>query len=222
MNALVLVAAGSATRMGGSVPKQFMELGGKPMIVHTLEKFYLFDPGIKVVVVIGADHRKYWESISRGYEWPASIEVAEGGSTRTESVRKGLELIGEGGIVGIHDAVRPLVSKETIERCFNAARESGSGIPVIDMEDSVRMTFGDNSSENLERQRLMRVQTPQAFRSEKILAAYRQLGRTEKDYTDDASVYEKAYGEVTLVQGNIENIKITTSFDLKLAASMLI
>jgi len=222
MNALVLVAAGSATRMGGPVPKPFLDLAGKPLIVHALEKFYEFDPAIRAVVVIARDHRKYWEEISKAYDWTREIEVTEGGQIRSDSVRRGLELIGDGCIVGIHDSVRPLVSLETIGRSYAAALESGSGIPVIDMDDSVRMTLGNGKSENLERERLKRVQTPQTFRSENIREAYHRFGEEGSTFTDDASVYESLYGVVTLVQGNRENIKITTPFDLRLAASMLI
>ena len=219
MNAVVVVAGGSGRRMGGDIPKQYIDLGGKPLIVHTLDKFYGYDPGMKVVLVLAGSHRKFWDVISITYERGEDIVVAEGGETRYDSVNNGLGYIGDGMVVGIHDAVRPLVSQDTIERCYSAAEKSGSGIPVIEMDESVRMVAGPGRSENLERSRLRRVQTPQVFRSEQIKEAYNQ--DCDPAFTDDASVYESLFGQVTLVEGNRENIKITNPTDLKLASLIL-
>jgi 2-C-methyl-D-erythritol 4-phosphate cytidylyltransferase len=134
-------------------------------------------------------------------------------------VKKGLELINDGCIVGIHDAVRPFVSQATIERCYSTAAAHGSAIPVLDMNESVRITRGELGSMQMDRSKLKRVQTPQVFRSEMIRQAYQQA--SESSYTDDASVFESAFGLVTLVKGNPENIKITTNVDLELAKILI-
>ena len=218
MNALVVVAGGSGSRMGGLVPKQYLNLQGKAVIIHTLEQFYRYDPKIKIVVVLAKDHMKFWNEIAPSSEVALGCEVVTGGENRYDSVRKGLQLIPDGCIVGIHDAVRPLVSQETIGRCYRAALESGSGIPVLEMEDSVRMITA-GGSENLERASLRRVQTPQVFRSELIRLAYDQA--FAPSVTDDASVYEAMHGELTLVAGNPENIKITKASDLNLASLII-
>lgn len=218
MNALVVVAAGSGRRMGGPVPKQYLDLQGKAVIIHTLEQFYRYDPKIKIVVVLAKSHLKFWNEISSSSEAAQGCEVVTGGENRYDSVRNGLQLIPNGCIVGIHDAVRPLVSQETIGRCYRSAHESGSGIPVLEMEDSVRMITA-RGSENLERARLRRVQTPQVFRSELIRSAYDQVFASS--VTDDASVYESLHGKLTLVAGNPENIKITKASDLDLASLII-
>jgi 2-C-methyl-D-erythritol 4-phosphate cytidylyltransferase len=219
MNSLLLVAGGSGSRVGGPVPKQYQEIHGRSILVHTLERFYDFDPHIKVVVVLARGHEAYWEAVSATLPRKERIMLAEGGSSRYHSVMKGLELIGPGEMVGIHDAVRPLVSQLTIQRSYEAARESGSGIPVVEMEESVRMTKLDGGSENLERARLRKVQTPQVFRSSEIKQAYAESSNTS--FTDDASVYEACFGMVRLVEGNRENIKITSPADMKLATLIL-
>jgi len=219
MNAVVIVAGGSGSRMGGSVPKQYLDLNGKPLIIHTLDRFFNYNPEIQMVIVIAGSHRKFWDVISQTYNRDRDIVVANGGETRYDSVKSGLQYIGDGLLVGIHDAVRPLVSQETIHRCYEAADQTGSGIPVVEMDDSVRMVKESGASVNLERGKLRRVQTPQVFRSEQIRKAYNQV--SDPAFTDDASVFESLYGGVSLVEGNPENIKITTRADLKLSSLIL-
>lgn len=218
MNALVLVAGGSGRRMGSSVPKQYLELQGKAVIIHTLERFYQYDPHIKIVVVLAEDHQSFWEKISSSSEAAKVSEVVYGGQNRYDSVRHGLALIPDGCIVGIHDAVRPLVSRDTIDRCYRSARETGSGIPVVEMDESLRL-ISPKGSVNLERENLRRVQTPQVFKSELIREAYRH--DFPLSVTDDASVYEFIHGALTLVEGNPENIKITKASDLDLASLII-
>ncbi len=217
--AVIIVAAGSGTRMGGELPKQYLDLAGKPLIVHTLEKFLRFDPAMEVVVVMDPSHQELWDLIRTKYTLIPEMAVVHGGASRFDSVRNGLAQVQDGRVVGIHDAVRPLVSQGTIERSYSAALRHGSGIPVVPMEDSVRMLDGESGSTGIDRTRLRRVQTPQAFLSEHIREAYRHAGHSE--YTDDASVYEAHFGRVTLVEGNPENIKITTPSDLKLAGALI-
>jgi 2-C-methyl-D-erythritol 4-phosphate cytidylyltransferase len=219
MNAVIIVAGGSGLRMGGPVPKQDLDLGGKPLIIHTLDRFLAYDQDIKVVLVMARVHRKFWDVISISYDRGHNVVIAPGGETRYDSVKNGLQHIDDGIIVGIHDAVRPLVSLDTIERCFHAAAESGSGIPVVEMDESIRMVTEPDRSVQLDRTRLKRVQTPQVFRSELIKKAYG--GTCDPSFTDDASVYESRYHQLTLVDGNPENIKITTPADLKLASLLL-
>jgi len=221
---VIIVSAGSGTRMGASIPKQYMLVNRKPVLVWTMQKFMIFDPDIRIVIVIGKDHDKYFNSIFNEYvvnndDWSRrEIVVTTGGDSRFESVRKGLEMVNPEGLVGIHDAVRPMVSPETIARCFETAAEKGSAIPVIEVEDSIRVLDG-TSNNRIERERLKRVQTPQVFKADRIKAAYNfSTGGT---FTDDASVYEKKFGNVTLVEGNYENIKITKPFDLQIAGLLL-
>jgi len=214
--AIVIVAGGRGRRMGGEIPKQYQELEGKPIIIHTLEKFRRFDPNMDVVVVLAHGHRKLWDAVAITHSDISRIGLATGGATRFHSVRNGIQLIDEDVVVGIHDAVRPFVSMETLERCYSTAYKSGSAIPVIEMDESVRMVKGDNSSVHMDRSALKRVQTPQVFRSEMIREAYNNT--EDHSFTDDASVFESHFGKVTLVEGNRQNIKITMPTDMLLAS----
>jgi len=212
---VVVVAAGSGSRMGGDVPKQFLMLSGKPILIHTLERFLEFDPDIALVVVLSPAHRGYWEELMRSAYVPPGVVVARGGNSRFESVKNGLAMMREVELVGIHDAVRPLVSVETLQRCYESARLKGNGIPVTAVDETIRMLRDNGNSEHLDRTLLRRVQTPQVFRAEQIHQAYNRPYHLS--FTDDASVYESCHGEVTLVEGNPENIKITSATDLMLA-----
>lgn len=213
--AVIIVAAGSGSRMGGKLPKQYLKLSGKPLIIHTLDKFQRFDPEMKRVIVLAPEQRELWDEIAGSYEVSGEVVVAHVGATRYDSVKNGLAHIEEGVIVGIHDAVRPFVSHDTLKRGYESADRDGSGIPVVEMEESVRMIDHEGGSASMDRTRLKRVQTPQVFRSDRIKQAYRQPYNSL--FTDDASVYEALFGKVVLVQGNRENIKITTPIDMKLA-----
>lgn len=216
---VIIVAGGSGKRMGSGKPKQYLDLAGKPVILHTLERFLGFDPHMKIVLVLAPDHRKYWDAIAGDAAPVAGIQLAEGGRTRYDSVKNGLEYIHEGIIVGIHDAVRPLVNRDTLERCYDAAEKHGSGVPVTAIEETVRMLQDGGGSVHMDRSKLVRVQTPQVFRSEKIKKAFNQP--FDPAFTDDASVFESLFGHVNLVDGNPENIKITGPADLQLAAMLM-
>jgi len=217
--AAIIVAGGSGIRMGAELPKQYMELAGKPLIVHVLEKFLLFDASMEVVVVMAPSHRDHWDAIRAKYELDSRITVAHGGASRYDSVKNGLVHVADGMVVGIHDAVRPLVSQGTLERSYLAAVRWGSAVPVIALEDSVRMLDAAEGSTRVDRTLLRRVQTPQVFQSVQIKQAYNQF--SDPAFTDDASVYESQFGHVKLVEGNRENIKITTPADLKLAKALI-
>lgn len=217
--AVVLVAGGAGVRMGGTLPKQFLELEGKPILVHTLKQFIRFDPDIEVVVVMADEFRPLWKTIADKHVNLPGLMLASGGITRFDSVQNGLKLIGDGRIVGIHDAVRPFVSQATLERCYSMAAISGGALPVVEMDESVRMVEKENASVHMDRSILKRVQTPQVFRSELIREAYRNANHSE--FTDDASVYEAHFGSVSLVEGNHQNIKITTPTDMMLATVII-
>lgn len=218
-NAVIVVAGGSGTRMGGDLPKQYQELAGLPLIVHSLEKFRLFDPGMQVVVVLAPSHKDHWKAISDRFHLSSGITLALGGASRYDSVKNGLVRVEEGMVVGIHDAVRPLVSQGTLERTYAAARLKGSGVPVIPLDDSVRMLDGEEGSKAVDRTLLRRVQTPQVFQSTLIKQAYHRY--EDPAVTDDATVYESRFGHVNLVEGNRENIKITTPADMMLARALI-
>jgi len=219
MNAVVIVAGGSGKRMQSSLPKQYMDLMGRPLILYTIEQFLQFDQQIRVVLVMASEHRKIWDDISTSHKITSNIIVAYGGITRFDSVNNGLQHVDDGVLVGIHDAVRPLVSLETIKRCYSAAETNGGAIPVTDMDESVRMIGSEERSVHMDRTKLKRVQTPQVFRSEMIKEAY---GRSkDSHFTDDSSVFESVFEKVTLVEGNPENIKITTQIDFQLALSIM-
>jgi len=217
--AVIVVAAGSGSRMGGQIPKQFLRLQGKPLIIHTLEKFRKFDPEMKMVVVLAPAHRKLWEEVAASYDICNGLLLADGGDRRFSSVKNGLALITEEGLLGIHDAVRPLVSMDTLARTYDSALREGSGIPVMEMEESVRMLLAGGTSSHMDRSKLRKVQTPQVFRSEQIKEAYKQA--YSPTFTDDASVYESLHGKLSLVEGNRENIKITTPTDMSLASLLI-
>ncbi len=217
--AVIIVAAGSGSRMGGKLPKQYLQLQGRPLIIHTLERFQRFDPEMKLVVVLAPAHKELWEQVVASYEIAEGVTLAPGGPTRYDSVKSGLNLIDKETLTGIHDAVRPLVSQDTLIRCYDAALRKGSGIPVVEMDESVRMLDAEGGSVHMDRSSLKRVQTPQVFRSDRIKQAYQQAYISA--FTDDASVYETVYGAPTLVEGNRENIKLTTPADMQLAQVLI-
>ena len=216
---VIIVAGGSGHRMGSDLPKQYMDLAGKPVIVHTLERFIDFDPHMRIVLVLAKDHRGFWNDISGAFAHDRGIILTSGGETRYESVKSGLQHLEDGLIVGIHDAVRPLVSMDTLKRCYGLAAEKGSCIPVTEMDETIRMIGKPGHSVHMDRSTLRRVQTPQVFKSEMLRKAYQEP--FDPAFTDDASVFESLYEEVYTVEGNRENIKITTPVDLQLAEVLI-
>ncbi len=217
--AVIIVAAGSGSRMGGEIPKQYLPLREKPLIIHTLERFQRFDQEMNFVVVLAHSHMELWERLAATYEIARGITLAMGGASRYDSVKNGLAHVDQEYLIGIHDAVRPLVSQDTLTACYEAALRTGSAIPVIDMDESVRKLDANGGSVYMDRSRLKRVQTPQVFRSDRIKKAYEQPYLSA--FTDDASIYETIFGAPTLVEGNRENIKITTPTDMQLAQLLI-
>ncbi len=210
----LIVAAGSGYRMGSIKPKQFLMLGGKPLLMQTLQQFYAFDPQIRLLLVLSDAHRKEWESLCRKYSFHLPYQVVSGGENRFQSVKNGLHgLLGE-GLVGIHDGVRPLIDRETLERSYGEASLYGNAIPSIVVMDTVRELLPEGSR-MVDRASLRLLQTPQVFSLSLIRRAYSDTNR--EDFTDDAGVFEQAGHSIHLVEGNRNNIKITTPTDLKLA-----
>lgn len=212
---IIVVAGGTGTRMQSNIPKQFIEIKGKPILIHTIEKFIEFDEYINVVVVVHKDF--ITEANFRLAEnFPdKNIHVVVGGETRYHSVKNGLSCItNKNDIVGIHDAARPFVSIETIKRCFETAALKGNAIPVLPINESLRMvTNGINKAVSRDDYKI--IQTPQCFIVSKIIEAFEQP--YSPFFTDDATVLEGLDESINLVEGNIENIKITTPYDLKFA-----
>jgi 2-C-methyl-D-erythritol 4-phosphate cytidylyltransferase len=214
----LITAGGSGSRMQTVIPKQFLEIAGKPVLMHTFFVFQRYAPDIEFVLVLPKNHINYWESLGQKYQFNIRHTIAESGPTRFHSVKSGLKYVDDDAIVAIHDAVRPLVSLETIERCFHHAARFGNAIPVIEATESLRMV--ENSSSSIIPRRKVRVvQTPQCFKASLIKRAYNR--NFLEDFTDDASVLEAMGERIFLVDGDHENIKITTSLDLSVAEFML-
>ncbi len=213
-----MMAGGSGSRMKSDLPKQFMELCGKPVIMHSFEVFCAYDPEINFVLVLPETQIDFWKNLCKKYNFTIPHTIANGGETRFHSVKNGLEKITDEGVVFIHDAVRPLVSEETIKNCFTTAIEKGNALPVTPVTESVREFNGENSKA-VDRSKYRLVQTPQTFRVNEIQEAYRQ--NYSALFTDDASVLENTGKKIHLVEGNRENIKITYFQDLMIAETLI-
>lgn len=207
----IIVAGGKGERMQGNIPKQFMAIANRPILMHTLDVFFSFDPTMLLVLVLPMSQINYWDELCKKYTFNIPHKVVAGGNSRFESVKNGLALIEQPSIVAIHDGVRPFVSHQTISKCFNAAEQYQSAIPAVELVDSIRQ-LTDQGSISTDRSQFRLVQTPQVFDSTLIQKAYQQEFRDS--FTDDASVVEALGHKVKLVEGNRENIKITTSMDL--------
>lgn len=216
----VIVAGGKGTRMVAPISKQYLEIGAKPVLMHTLEKFHQVDADIELILVIPKDDFDLWDSLCKQYQFVIPHEVVAGGSSRFESVRNGLNAIyGDGGLVAIHDGVRPFVASEVIKDSFVKAEEFGSAIAVIGLKDSIRKITEEGNSHFEDRQSYRLVQTPQTFQLSKIKQAYEVQELAQ--FTDDATVYEHQGWQVKLISGNLENIKITTPEDMDYAAFLM-
>jgi len=200
------------------LPKQFLEVNGKAIIVYTLEKFLEFDPSIEIVLVINEGFLDLWEKAKQNSGFSYSVKVAPGGETRFHSVKNGLQLLVGESLIGIHDSVRPLISVSCIKRVYDSAEKSGSSIPCIPLKESVR-EIGENRSKPLDRSRIQIVQTPQVFHSGIIRKSYETPYK--EAFTDDASVAEAAGYTIDIVTGDEYNLKITTPEDLEIAKILL-
>ena len=226
-NIVVIVAGGSGTRFGGPIPKQFVPLKGKPVLMHTLERFAQFFAADsmaigQIILVLPVAHIPVWKALCAQYDFHIQHDLVEGGETRYHSVKNGLNSIEEmhdGDVVAIHDGVRPLVPIDVIGEAYAMARKTGSAIPVVPMTDSVRAVDDNGKSHALLRSSLRAVQTPQAFDLKSLKQAYELPYQSA--FTDDASVYENAGHVVTLINGAVCNIKITGTNDLAIAELLM-
>lgn len=215
---VIIVAGGTGNRMGGRLPKQFLLLGGKPILAHTIDNFAAALPGAQIVVVLPTSHLDFWKNFAARFEI-APHKVVEGGLERFHSVRNGLAALAPGTeIIAVQDGVRPLCSTELIRSTYTAAETHGAAIPVIEPVDSLRQ-IDDNGSRPIDRSRLRIVQTPQVFRAEILRQAYAADYRPA--FTDDASLVESVGFPVFLCQGERQNIKVTTPEDLMFAETLL-
>ena len=214
----IIVAGGKGERMNADIPKQFLEIKGLPILMHTLEVFHRFDTAMQLILVLPTVQIEFWKNLCKKHNFSLPHQVVEGGSARFYSVKNGLKNIKTPSLVAIHDGVRPLVSIETIAHCFETAEKFDAAIPVVDLVDSIRQ-LTENGSQSVDRSVYKLVQTPQVFDAELLINAYEQEFSTI--FTDDASVVEAFGRNVQLVEGNRENIKITTAFDLELAEVLL-
>jgi 2-C-methyl-D-erythritol 4-phosphate cytidylyltransferase len=214
----IIVAGGSGQRMKSAIPKQFIEIAGKPVLMHTIEKFYRYDPEMPLIVVLPEIHIPLWEDMCLNHHFSIPHQVTHGGETRFHSVQNGLACIPQTGLVAIHDGVRPLVSLETIGRCFDMAAEKGNAIPCIPVHETVREENG-LANRMIDRSHLKLIQTPQVFSITQLKRAYEQS--YDPSFTDDASVLEQIGEKIVLVEGNRENIKVTEPVDLIFAKGLL-
>ena len=216
---LIIVAGGKGARMGGNIPKQFMTVAGRPLLMHTLQRFHSVAPNVECILVLPEDHIVYWAVLCNQLHFELPHTVIEGGDTRFRSVKNGLDAItGNEGLVAVHDGVRPFPSAQLINEAYATAEKTGSAIPVLPPTESIREVDGAESR-IVDRSRYRMVQTPQTFRLALLKEAYKQS--YNELFTDDASVVEASGVKVTLIDGNRENIKITHRSDLPWAEAYL-
>ena len=217
---IIVVAGGKGLRMGGDIPKQFLPINGRPVLMRTLERFREYDEDINIILVLPKSQQDYWSQLCSEYDFHIPHKIADGGATRFHSVQNGLRLIPDTaqGIVGVHDGVRPFVSTDVIRHCYEAARVHKAVIPVTPVVETLRHINADGSGDNVLRSDYRLVQTPQTFDIQLLKQANKQQYR--ESFTDDASVVEGIGQKVTMVEGNRENIKITTPFDLIIAEAL--
>lgn len=214
----IIVAGGRGSRMGSELPKQFLPIGGKPVLMHTLEAFYNYNAQVQLILALPVDQQTYWAQLCSEHHFTIPHQVVDGGETRFHSVLHALSFVEGDGLVAVHDGVRPFVHPDTIDRCFASAFEHGAAIPVVDVVDSMRKVSGE-TSKAVSRADYRLVQTPQVFDITLLKDAYHQP--YQPSFTDDASVVEAFGHDIALTAGNRENIKITTPFDLIIAEALL-
>ena len=213
MDYIIIVAGGKGLRMGSDIPKQFLPIGGKPVLMRTLERFRDYSVDLQIILVLPKAQQDYWQELCQEYDFKVEYNLADGGETRFHSVQHGLALIPDDaeGVVGVHDGVRPFPSIDVIHSCFGRAKHTGAAIPVIPVVETLRHVKEGTKPRN----EYCLVQTPQCFDIQLLKAANKQS--YNDSFTDDASVVESYGHPITLVEGNRENIKITTPYDLNIA-----
>ena len=222
MDYIIILAGGKGLRMGGDIPKQFLPIGGLPVLMHTVKRFREYSNDLNIILVLPKHQQDYWQALCDEYQFMEDYTIADGGETRFHSIQNGLQLIPDDaqGVVGVHDGVRPFPSVEVIRNCFETARREGSAIPVIPLVETIRhLEKHIQSSKTVPRDEYRLVQTPQVFDIQLHKRAYNQP--YNDGFTDDASVVESMGYSIILVGGNRENIKITTPFDLIVAEAIV-
>lgn len=217
----IIVAGGTGQRMGASIPKQFMMLGGEPVLMRTLRTFASIEPAIRLVLVLPAAHEEQWQKLCAQHNFTAPHTVVHGGAERFHSVRNGLQHVpnSPNALVAVHDAVRPLIEPSLIATAYDMAQRHGAAVPVVPPVDSVRLLLDNGHTQAVERSRVMLVQTPQTFRADLLLSAYAQPYSPR--FTDDASVVEAAGIGITTFAGQPSNIKLTTPHDMAVAEYLI-
>lgn len=216
----IIVAGGMGSRMLSTIPKQFLLLNGTPVLMHTLQAFYNSHQRPQLIVVLPADFHSYWEQLCLTHNFTISHQLVSGGETRFQSVKNGLDVIAdnEETLIAIHDAVRPLTSREIIDESYQNAAKYGNAVTAVKSRDSVRQIKNDTSVA-LTREEIYLIQTPQTFQSAQLKKAYQQP--YSSSFTDDASVVEAAGMDITLINGDYQNIKITFPEDIAIAELLL-
>lgn len=214
----IIVAGGSGKRLGGPVPKQFQSVKGRPLLMWAIDAFHRHDATMPLIVVLPKEHFEIWRALCMGHRFFIEHQVVAGGEQRYHSVKAGLEKVEGDGLVAVHDGVRPLVSTDLIGRCFDAAHQHGAAIPVVPVVPSVRETTADGSRA-LDRSKLLAVQTPQCFHVDLLRKAFALP--YDPAFTDEATMVERLGVKVNLVEGEENNIKVTTALDMKLAEAFL-
>lgn len=215
---MIVVAGGSGSRMNSDTPKQFLPLAGRPLLMHTLSNLHRMDPEMGLVLALPKEHIGTWEQLCTDNAFSVPHLTVAGGATRFRSVENALKAVNDAELIGIHDGVRPFVSEEVVHRCFEAAMQSGAAVPVVEVVQSLRKVR-DGRSEVVNRSDFRAVQTPQCFRSQLLRDAF--AAAAHDLFTDDAAVVEAHGHPIALVQGNDENIKVTTPLDLRLAELLI-
>jgi 2-C-methyl-D-erythritol 4-phosphate cytidylyltransferase len=218
MNYAIIVAGGSGKRMQSTIPKQFIEIGGTPILMRTINAFYQYSQNLNIIVVIPEEEFTLWNKLIEIHHFDTPCQLVKGGKSRFESVKNGLKAIEKEGLVAIHDGVRPFITSQLIGQCYKSAEEYGSGVAAVMPKDSIReLTESGHKAVYRNQYRLM--QTPQTFELSIIKQAY--LSTKDKSFTDDASVAESAGHKIFLVEGDYSNVKITTPEDIKIAQALL-
>ncbi|MFO7924420.1 MAG: 2-C-methyl-D-erythritol 4-phosphate cytidylyltransferase [Bacteroidales bacterium] len=215
---IIITAGGSGKRMNTSIPKQFLLLNGEPVLMRTLRTFYQYNPEMAIILVLPSEQIKYWKTLCKKHRFNISHSIVEGGRTRHHSVKNAMNKVEPGTLVGIHDGVRPLVSRALIQACFDTAAVTGNAVPVTELTESIRKVNKEKSI-RVDRSGFRMVQTPQVFQSDILIDAFRQ--RYRSIFTDEATLVEEAGYAIYLVKGQPENIKITTALDLCIASTIL-
>ncbi len=214
---IIIVAGGQGMRFNSEKPKQFLYIRERPILMHTIDLFHYYDRKMQIILGIAENYFSYWESVCEQFHFDVPYILSPGGETRYHTVRNALPEIKKGNLVGIHDAVRPLIYKSTIDRCYEAAEKSGAAIPCVPVHNTIREVTKEGSRW-VDREKLRAVQTPQVFQYDVLMKGYEQ--EYSESFTDDASIVEKAGYPVTLVEGNTENIKITEPEDMVFAEAV--